>query len=320
MSLLLLLGDPENARVTQVALEVAHGAAPPRLGPLLPAPCWHGRTRRLLAYFGAPFWTDEAGGLGTLMAAVARELTGCSRVERLQGAPVRAAGNFRVVTQFGPLTDVSGVFAVDEAAPPNVIGSYPVLSFADRTIVVDGAGPPLTGQRLVADYSYLQEGLERRAQRALAELNVQTAEGTWLEALAAFFGVPRFAAAETDAQLAARVIDRVSQTRNTETAIIAAVRRLTGGSPYLLSWFNAGHGNGFVFTYTPGSPWMGGVPDNHLVWGQNARFINGNTAIGGNCVFEVWIPGGSPYTDAQVLAVVNSYKAAGTQAIIRHYS
>lgn len=321
MSLLLLFNSLDHVRVTQACLEVAYFPPGSRVPPNVPPSCWPDRARRLRDYFAPPFDSDAGGALGTLLSAVARELTGCSRPETVTGDPVRSGRPFQVTTRFGPLTAATGVFAVD--AGGQVTASYPILGFDDRTIFLSGAATPLAGDRLVADYSYQQEGIERRVQAALAQLNLGTAGGEFLEAWGAFFGVMRLPAGtglETDGQMAARILDRVQQSRNTETAIIAAVRRLTGGHPYLLSWFDAGHGNGFVFNFTPASPWMGGGADGHLIWGKNARFLNGNAVIGGQCVFEVWIPAGSPYSDAQILNVVNMYKAAGTKAIIRHQS
>lgn len=314
-----------HVKATQESLEVAYPSdTPPRLATYIPPSCWDALTDRLLAYLGKPFNTASGDNLWQTFSAIARELTGCSRSERLEGGDARAAatslsaGTSVVVPRFSPIERVTGVFRMD-ATGTVVIDSYPVLSWDDTTITVGGSIPARSGDLLVVDYSYTHKALEKRVLEALADLNIRTATGGFLDSWATFFGMTRLFGLETDSQFGARIIDRVLASRNTRPAILAAVTRLTGGSPFIVEWWEPEPGGPWVFKPLASPIWTGGDTTNHLIWGRTARFFTPSGASNPPCTFEVWVPAGSPYSDAQILAVVNSYKAAGTTAIIKEF-
>jgi hypothetical protein len=134
-------------------------------------------------------------------------------------------------------------------------------------------------------------------------------------------GLYGVAGTEDDAHFSRRIIDRVLQSRNTKVAIVAAVKTVTGGTPYIVEWIDPNTPVGFIFNVTGNPTWAGGESaadlSKHLIMGRTARFRNGTTPGGGAYVFEVWVPQGSGYSVPRLMEIVNAYKAAGTRAFIR---
>lgn len=304
---------------------------------LNPQTCWESLTQKLLGYLGAPFRKAAEGLLWSLFSTVARELSTCTSTVVLGSGEARGGGTFTLPTTFEPITGVAGVRRV--SALGALLESYTVVSWSGREVTVAGVTPPKAGDYLQVDYSYTHNGLLGRVEQALFELNILTATGTFLDAWGSWFGMTRLktgkygeapygpgqkygsGGVEADSTFSRRIIDRVTLGRNTSVAILNAVRRLTGGSPYLVNWNDSSGNNAFIFRPTTTPAWLGEADTRkHLIWGRTSRFVRGSATNGGAFVFEVWVPSGSGYSTATLLALVNSYKPASSKAIIRYYS
>lgn len=302
--------------------------------------CWDAKAQRLLDYLGKPFQKALTSVLGSLMRTFGRELSACTETVTLTGtSDARGIGNFSVEVRFEPISAVNAVQRVD--ANGTVLETYTVTSYDGRTISLSGVQTPRQGDLLLATYSYTQEGLEVRVTQALSELNILTATGDFLDRWGGLFNVPRIrtgkygteqygggkygtAGTEADGSYGRRIVNTVIASRNSKTAILAAVQRITGGSPYIVEWVNGSGHRGFVFRPTGTAAWSGGTTETatqyHLIWGRTARFIKEGVNNGGAFVFEVWVPSGSGLTVSQLLSVVNALKPAGSKAYIRYYS
>lgn len=302
-----------------------------------PQTCWETLTQKLLGYLGAPFRKASEGLLWSLFSTVARELSTCTSQVVLHSGEARGGGTFTLPTTFEPITGVAGVRRV--SALGALLESYTVVSWSGRNITVSGTTAPKAGDYLQVDYSYTHNGLLGRVEQALFELNILTATGTFLDAWGSWFGMTRLktgkygeapygpgqkygtGGVEADSTFSRRIIDRVTLGRNTSVAILNAVRRLTGGTPYLVNWNDSSGNSAFIFRPSTATAWMGETDTRkHLIWGRTARFVKSSATNGGAFVFEVWVPSGSGYSTATLLALVNSYKPAGSKAIIRYYS
>lgn len=302
-----------------------------------PQACWEPLTQKLLGSLGKPFLKTTSGLLWSLMSTYAREMTRCVSTVVVKSGEARGGGTFTVPTTFDPIQTVAGVRRVDGNG--NTLESYTVISWDGRSVTVAGTKPPKAGDYLQVDYSYQHDGLLGRVRSALLELNILTSTGSFLDAWGSWFGMTRVktgkygqapygfgqkygtGGVEPDNTFANRIIDRVTQGRNTPAAIAAAVKRLTGGTPYVVSWLDGGGNRSFIFRPSGTLPWAGESDTRkHLIWGRTARFVNGSTNNGGAFVFEVWVPSGSGYSTATLLSVVNQYKPAGSKAYIRYYS
>jgi hypothetical protein len=299
--------------------------------------CWEPLTQKLLGYLGKPFKQGTSGLLWALMSTYARELTTCVSTVTLTSGEARGGGTFTFPVTFEPVSSVAGVRRVSSVGV--LLETYTVVSFDGRNVTVSGTQAPKAGDFLQVDYSYSHDGLLGRINSAFFELNVLTSTGSFLDAWGSWFGVTRLktgkygqaqygvgqkygtGGVEGDTSYSGRIIDRVTQGRNTSVAILAAIRRLTGGTPYLTSWMDSGAHNGFIFRPSGALAWAGETDTRkHLIWGKTARFLNESATNGGAYVFEVWVPSGSGYSTAALLSVVNSYKPAGSKAYIRYYS
>ncbi len=139
--------------------------------------------------------------------------------------------------------------------------------------------------------------------------------GAFLDRWGSWFAVPRLNDGEADGPYARRIMTVLTASRNSKTAILAAVQSLVGPSAYMLEWFDVL--NSWIYKWTPDPHWTGGDPAGHLIWGLTSRFqTNDLTMVPGQ--FEVWVPAGSGYTTAQIQAVVDRHKAAGTQGLLRY--
>lgn len=305
----------------------------------LPAPtvdaCWEPLTQRLLGYLARPFKKEKGSLLHTWLSTTARELSGCQEAVVLAASEdARGSGAFEIVTRFEPISAVAAVARVDGGGA--TLETYAVTGFDGRRISLTGSKAPGQGDRLRVSYTYLHKGLELRVREALLELNILTATGDWLDEWGRWFNTPRLATGkygtvkygggkygtsgrESDTQYSRRIIDKIKQRRNTVPAIIEAVKRVTGGEPYIVEWFGAGASRGWVYKVTEEPYWTGAAdPQKHLIWGQTSRFLTAAVAGGGPCTIEVWMPQGTGHTAEHILQIVNQYKAAGIQVFIRY--
>lgn len=303
-------------------------------------PCWEGYTRRLLDYLAPRVFVaqdDKTSLLHQTFSMVARELSACTEsVTLTRTDDARGDGNFHVHLRFEPLLSVPLVERVDGSGA--VLETYTVTGTDGRTVTVSGVTSPKAGDHLLVTYTYTHKGLEFAVREALLELNILTSTGEFLDEWGRWFGVGRLitgtygsdtyggglygvSGTEDDAHFSRRIIDRVLQTRNTKAAIIAAVKTVTGGSPYIVEWFDAANPVAWIFKVTGDPAWSGGESaaalSKHLIWGRTARFRSSTAMGGGAYVFDVWVPQGSGYSAAQLLEIVKQYKAAGTKAFIR---
>lgn len=301
--------------------------------------CWDGMGTRLLNYLGRPFIQTLTSLLGWFMRTLARELTICTEtVSFTDSTDARGTGNFTLEVRFQPISAVTVVKRVDENGA--TLETYTVTGYDGRLISVTGSTSPKAGDRFHVSYSYTHEGLEFNVTQALAELNILTATGDFLDRWGVLLNVGRIrtgkygtmlygsttygtAGTESDGNFSRRIIATVTGSRNTPTAILAAVQKLTGGSPYIVEWAGSGGHRGFIFRPTGTPVWMGEETAegtrHHLIWGKTARFINHSVSNGGAYVFEVWVPSGSGLTASQLLTVVNALKPAGSKAYIRYF-
>jgi hypothetical protein len=303
--------------------------------------CWEKYTQRLLGSLCPTVFkavNDPTSLLHQVMSMVARELSGCTELVTYTGSDARGDGAFNIHTRFGPIQGVTSVQRVDAAG--TVLETYTALSTdGDKTIAVSGTTPAKAGDFLSVTYTYLHKGLEYAVQEALAQLNILTSSGAFLDKWGQWFNTPRnltgtygselyggglygTPGTEDDTHFSRRIIDRVLQTRDTKAAILGAIQTVTGGSPYIVEWFNPKVPTGFIFNVTGSPAWSGGETEaaraKHLIWGKTARFRGKSSAGGGAYVFEVWVPQGTGYSTAQLLAIVRQYRAAGTRAFIRY--
>lgn len=302
---------------------------------LNPETCWQSLTQRLLDYLGAPFRKATSGLLWSLLGTFARELTTCISTVRVLAGEARGGGTFTLPATFEPISVVAGVRRTDSNG--TLLETYSVVSWEGRNITVSGVTAPQAGDYLEVDYSYLHNGLLGRVNTALMELNILTSSGTFLDSWGSWFDVNRVrtgkygeapygvgqlygtGGVETDSTYSNRIIDRVTQGRNTPTAIVAAVQRLTGGSPYIVTWIDSTGDNAFIFRPSGELAWAGEADTRrHLIWGRTARFVSRSAANGGAFVFEVWVPSGSGFSTSTLLTIVNQLKPAGSKAYIRY--
>lgn len=115
----------------------------------------------------------------------------------------------------------------------------PAQASLSALCLLDAAGDQdaSNGDRVVAWSSLLWAYLEPLALELdaadsqitamLAQLNLQAAEGDWLDALGEFYGFPR-RAAEMDAAYRARIVEEVLAPRGNNVAIAEAIRRAAG--------------------------------------------------------------------------------------------
>lgn len=275
--------------------------------------CWDALAQRLGRYLAPPFDPAPSTRLGLWLRAVARELSGCTEtVSLLAAADGRGTGTFTVTVRFEPITGVTAAQRLGAAG--QVLESYTVLGYGDRTITLAGVQAPAAGDRLRVTYQYEQAGVEVRVTEALAQLNLGTAEGEFLDRWGSWFAVPRLGDSELDGPYARRIMSTITASRNTKRAILTAVRALVGPTAYMVEGFEV---NLSDWVYKPAGdlPWLGGSPDSHLVWGKTSRFLQSG-ASGGPGTFQVWVPSGSGYTTGQIQAVVDAHKASGTRGTI----
>jgi hypothetical protein len=302
--------------------------------------CWDSKAQRLLEYLGAPFLKTVTGLLGFFMRTVARELSTCTEVVTMTGtSDARGTGAFSIEVRFHPIEAVNTVTRVDVNG--SVLETYTVTGYDGRLVSLTGVTPPRQGDRLAVTYSYRHQGLEFDVNQALKELNILTASSIYLDQWGSLFNVARgrsgkygslqygvgnkygTAGSESDGNYSRRLIATVTANRNTKTAIIAAVQKLTGGSPYIVEWAGNTSHRAFIFRPSGDPAWAGQNTEvgqaKHLIWGKTARFINTSVSNGGAYVFEVWVPSGTGLTTSQILTVVNSLKVAGSKAYIRFF-